>query len=152
MSFSSILARVSAILIGVLISRWWQKRAVPSDFGSLRVWVTRDGSHFVCQGLEVDYLAEGQSVEEALANFHRGLLLTLKKRIEKYKHPHTLIQPAPREHWKEAFDNLYQGLARLQAEPLDDFVSKQLLFRDVVFIVDLTTEADVHNDVPQYAS
>ncbi len=49
--------------------------------GKLRVYIVPDEGSWYAQGLEVDYGAQGETPEEAISNFVRGLKETFKQNI-----------------------------------------------------------------------
>lgn len=69
--------------------------------GNLRVIIVPDGSAFFAQGLEIDFAAQGATVENAKQNFEIGLHATIDQHIRIYGHINALLQPAPRKVWKE---------------------------------------------------
>jgi hypothetical protein len=52
-----------------------------------------DGSAFVVQGLEVDYIAQGSTIEEALDNFANGFQATVDEHFKQYGHARHFLKP-----------------------------------------------------------
>lgn len=69
--------------------------------GDLRVRVGRDDSFWFAQGLEVDYLAMGDTEPQAKEHFERGLATTAEEHLRIHGHLDHLLTPAPAEAWKE---------------------------------------------------
>ena len=69
--------------------------------GDLRVRVDRDDAFWFAQGLEVDYLAMGDTETQAKKHFERGLAATAEKHLLIHGHLDHLLTPAPAEAWKE---------------------------------------------------
>jgi hypothetical protein len=65
----------------------------------LRVALTRDGNAWVAQGLEIDYAAEGTSVEDAKEQFQTGLMLTLRENIRVFGHIKGVLRVVPQDVW-----------------------------------------------------
>lgn len=72
--------------------------------GNLRVLITRDGAAWSAQGLEIDYTAQGDSVEEAKERFANGLRATVREHLRIVGTIEPLLQVAPSEFWREFFD------------------------------------------------
>ena len=72
--------------------------------GNLRVLITRDGSAWSAQGLEIDYAAQGDSVEEAKERFADGLRATVREHLRICGTLEPLLQVAPSEFWREFFE------------------------------------------------
>jgi hypothetical protein len=69
--------------------------------GNIRVIIVPDGSAFFAQGLEIDFVSQGSTVEQAKKNFEIGLQATIEQHIKIYGHINGLLQPAPASVWKE---------------------------------------------------
>ena len=52
--------------------------------GTLRVALTSEDGAWFAQGLEVDYFAAGETLEEAEQNFQEGLAITVKRHLKKF--------------------------------------------------------------------
>lgn len=65
----------------------------------LRVALMQDGSTWVAQGLEIDYAAEGSSLDEAKTAFARGLMLTLRENVRVFGNIRNVLRVAPPEVW-----------------------------------------------------
>lgn len=73
--------------------------------GNLRVLIAKDGSAWSAQGLEIDYTAQGNSVEEAKERFADGLRATVREHLRIVGTIEPLLQVAPSEFWREFFDS-----------------------------------------------
>lgn len=65
------------------------------DIGNIRVFIVRDGDYWFAQGLEIDYSAQGKTVEAAKKSFQRGLLLTIQAHLRAYGGIDRLLQFSP---------------------------------------------------------
>ena len=65
--------------------------------GNLRVVIVPDEDSWFAQGLEIDYAAQGQSVEEVQANFARGLRATINQHLQVYGNIKGLLKVAAPE-------------------------------------------------------
>ena len=102
--------------------------------GNLRVLLVPDGRHYVAQGLEIDYCAQGASIEEAKTNFEEGLERTIDHNLRLHGSIKHLLNPAPKELWAEVVDGwrceLYSQLSshhveRLPYDSISWFVPKE---------------------------
>jgi predicted RNase H-like HicB family nuclease len=57
------------------------------------VWL-RDGFWFA-RGLEIDYAAQGKSLDEVKANFERGLALTIEEHLKVFGNLNHMLLPPP---------------------------------------------------------
>lgn len=78
------------------------------DIGNIRVFVVRDGDHWFAQGLEIDYSAQGNTVEAAQRNFQRGLLLTIQAHLRAYGGIDRLLQFSPPHAVREFLNCLHR--------------------------------------------
>ncbi len=64
---------------------------------NIRVVIVPDEGSWFAQGLDIDYAAQGQTVEQAQANFGQGLSATIDQHIQAYGHIRELLKTAPPE-------------------------------------------------------
>ena len=76
--------------------------------GNLRVPIERDGSLWVAQGLEVDYLALGHTVAEAEKHFEDGLAATVGEHLLVHGNLDHLLAPAPPAVWRSFLKNAHR--------------------------------------------
>ena len=89
--------------------------------GNLRVSIGRDGSCWYAQGLEIDYLALGHSVEEARKHFEEGLTDTVHEHLRIHGHIEHFLTPAPPSEWKEVMkDALLYSQVSVHRTPVRD--------------------------------
>ena len=69
--------------------------------GNIRVIIVPDGAAFFAQGLEIDYAAQGSTVDETKRNFEIGLEDTIQHHLTIYGSIKALLQPAPASVWQE---------------------------------------------------
>ena len=67
---------------------------------SLRVLVNRDGKHWFAQGLEIDYAASGDSLEDVKRRFTDGLCLTIAQHVKVFGGLQNLLKIAPADEWQ----------------------------------------------------
>lgn len=63
----------------------------------LHVLIVNDGEHFYAQGVEVDYAAGGDSLEDVQSRFQHGLRATINANIERFGDVSRLLKPTPGE-------------------------------------------------------
>src|SRR5574341_1478002 len=69
--------------------------------GNLRVMISNDGSFWFAQGLEIDYSAEGRSLEDVKKEFADGLALTISEHLHVFGTLDNFLKTAPEEIWRE---------------------------------------------------
>jgi hypothetical protein len=69
--------------------------------GNLRVVIVPDGGAFFAQGLEIDYAAQGASVEAVKKNFEKGFEATIQQHLQIYGNLKNFLVPAPVSIWQE---------------------------------------------------
>jgi hypothetical protein len=69
--------------------------------GNMRVIICQEGDLWFAQGLEIDYAADGHSLEEAKKNFQDGLCSTIGLHLKAYSSIENLLKVAPQSAWKE---------------------------------------------------
>lgn len=74
--------------------------------GNLRVFILPDGPFWFAQGLEIDYGAQGDSIEDAKRNFEMGLEATIDMHLKLNGTIENLLEPAPPEVLREAVREL----------------------------------------------
>lgn len=69
----------------------------------LHVVIVPDGDCWFAQGLEIDYAAEGDSLEDAKEKFQSGLAATVHEHLKVNGRIDGLLRVAPQEAWDLAF-------------------------------------------------
>ncbi|HUX65867.1 MAG TPA: hypothetical protein VMV31_00105 [Terriglobales bacterium] len=69
--------------------------------GNLRVVIVQDGHAWIAHGLEIDYVSQGETIEEAKKNFEDGLRATVCQNLNVYGNIERVLSPAPAEVWTE---------------------------------------------------
>lgn len=70
---------------------------------ALRVMLSKDGSGWFAQGLEIDYASGGDTVQETKANFEVGLSLTISEHLKMHGNLDKFLKVASNEAWGEYF-------------------------------------------------
>lgn len=76
--------------------------------GNLRVHIDNDGSYWYAQGLEIDYLALGDTLAQAKEHFEEGLAATVGEHLRIHGHIEHLLTPAPPEVWKAVMKDAHR--------------------------------------------
>lgn len=71
--------------------------------GNLRVMVTNDDGSWFAQALEIDYAAEGETLDEMKARFEQGLHQTIGEHLRVFGGLEHLLQPAPVDAWRDFY-------------------------------------------------
>lgn len=108
------------------------------DLG-IRVWIFKDGDHFVAQGLDIDYASCGASLDEVQDHFARGLMATVNDHLDEFGDLRNLVRPAPSEIWIHFFQSVREAreMVRTESRPLPtaDFTSMSTpILRAVEFV------------------
>ena len=69
--------------------------------GDLRVMLVHEDGSWFAQGLEIDYSAQGRTLDEAKENFARGLKMTVHEHLRTYGGIDRLLFSAPPDVWNE---------------------------------------------------
>jgi len=69
--------------------------------GNLKVVLVEEQGSWFAQGLEIDYAAEGQSIEGVKSSFEHGFCCTIHEHLRVYGKIDKFLKPAPTEVWKE---------------------------------------------------
>ncbi len=72
---------------------------------NLQVLLIQEGKFWIAQGLQIDYVVQGNSIEEARSNFEKGLEDTIDLNLRMYKNIDGLLVFAPDEILQEAARN-----------------------------------------------
>jgi len=72
--------------------------------GNIRVVLVPDGSRWFAQGLEVDYVAQGDSIEDVKKKFENGLEATIQEHLRVYGNIDSVLSVAPNEAWRLLFE------------------------------------------------
>jgi len=76
--------------------------------GNVRVIIVPDGKSFFAQGLEIDYAAQGPTVDRAKENFEKGFRATIQQHLELYGNLKHFLVPAPTPIWQEMLPEVTQ--------------------------------------------
>lgn len=72
---------------------------------AVRVVIKRDNEFWYAQGVEIDYLAQGNSLDEVKERFKKGLIATIRTHIKKFGSVQKLLRWAPESEWKAELNN-----------------------------------------------
>ena len=89
---------------------------------NLSVLIVPDGDFWFAQGLEINYGAQGTSVEDAQTNFQEGLLATICQHLKVHGNIERLLKFAPSDILVEAAKNksLIQRFAQVSFHEIAD--------------------------------
>lgn len=71
---------------------------------NLHVRITNDADYWFAQGYEIDYAAEGSSLEDVKTRFQCGLSATIHEHLKIHGTAEKLLTPAPQEAWQALRD------------------------------------------------
>ncbi|MGA2215558.1 MAG: hypothetical protein ABSH31_19955 [Bryobacteraceae bacterium] len=81
------------------------KDAAAIAIWNLSVLIVPDENFWFAQGLEINYGAQGETVEDAQENFQQGLLATIEQHLRVHGHIKNLLKFAPSEILQEAAEH-----------------------------------------------
>ena len=102
----------------------------------LHVVIVPDGNHWFAQGLEIDYAAEGDSLEDARVRFQSGLAATVHEHLKVNGGIDGLLRVAPQEAWDLAFAASAKPheFSQVATHQISDQSEPILPFRGIQFI------------------
>ena len=89
------------------------------NIGDLGVLVTHDGDWWFAQGLEIDYTAQGKSLDEVRERFTRGLIATAEAHLTEFGSIVNLLRPSP-DVLIELFKASERKLLKMSVESMHD--------------------------------
>src|SRR5688500_14145846 len=88
--------------------------------GSLRVFVIEEKPNvWSALGLEIDYAASGESLEDVKARFADGLNRTIRLHLQKFGNVENLLRWAPPAEWKNLLDKRQFRLTMVDSYKLE---------------------------------
>ena len=96
------------------------RHAVAVD--ALRVLIVKDGNSFFARGIEIDYAATGDSIQDVQDRFGRGFCLTLAAHLKKFGVIDRMLKWAPRSVVQEYEQNKdHYEFTQISLHELPDF-------------------------------
>jgi hypothetical protein len=102
--------------------------------GNLRVVLVEEDGAWFAQGLEIDYAAQGNSVEAVKRNFEQGLAATVDQHIRVYGTIENLLAAAPPEVWKDVLHAKCRKKSYSQFTLHEDVTQQKLPFEGIDYI------------------
>jgi len=103
----------------------------------LRVMLVEDDGSWFAQGLEIDYFAQGSSIEDTQRRFQDGLKETIDYHLKLYGTIEGVLRVAPQEVWDEFYGSHSGGQRKLYNHVSVHFDSEKLTefpFDSIAFI------------------
>ncbi len=100
--------------------------------GNIKVIICQDDDSWFAQGLDIDYAANGHSLEEVKQNFQVGLKGTIDLHIKAYGDIEHFLKVAPQEVWDELRTSGKHY--RYSQVSLHEDISKTLGYQGINFI------------------
>ena len=106
------------------------------QIAALRVLVCREGDLWTAQGVDIDYVACGNSLEDVQDRFERGLAATVDVNLQKFDSIDRLLRFAPEAEWRD-MDNptafQFDMLTVHQVKGIDSSLSR-LPFDEIAYL------------------
>ena len=100
----------------------------------LRVLIKAEGVHWIAQGLDIDYLAQGKSLDDAKTQFEEGLMATIHEHLKVHGNIEKVLVPAPIEVWKEFFHASTNTNPTIMRKEFSQISVHSLPFRGIDYI------------------
>ena len=100
--------------------------------GSLRVMLVRDGKFWLAQGMEIDYAAQGLTIQDAKKQFEAGLAATIEEHVKIHENIDLMLNPVPAELWNELTNNWKSAREFYYSQLYPAFASSKPLTADSV--------------------
>ena len=103
---------------------------------NLKVILIQEAGSWFAQGLEIDYAAEGKTLEEVKAAFEKGFCGTIYENLRVYGKLDKFLVPAPVEIWKEMFYDCsdMNAFSQITVHNLAEKVGSLLPFKAIEYI------------------
>ena len=72
--------------------------------GNIRVLINKEGNFWYAQGLEIDYVAQGKTIEDVKKAFEDGLTATIHENIRVHGTIEPVLKVAPQNIWEEVLN------------------------------------------------
>ena len=72
--------------------------------GNIRVLINKEEDYWYAQGLEIDYVAQGKTIEDVKKAFEDGLMATIHENIRVHGTIGPVLKVAPQNIWKEVLN------------------------------------------------
>lgn len=111
---------------------------------ALRVLLTKDGDSWFAQGLEIDYAAAGDTIDDVKSNFEAGLRFTVREHLKMHGHIKNVLKVADQDAWAEFLnakaseDCLKQRFTTIQVHSIvvkkEEIKIPRLPFKEIAFL------------------
>lgn len=105
--------------------------------GNLRVALFEEDGFWFAQGMEIDYLAQGDSLEDVKAQFENGLSATINEHLQANGDIAKMLRVAPQEVWTEVMchKSTTRFFTQISAHaPLQEFPAGLLPFQGIEYL------------------
>jgi len=112
-------------------------------FGNLRVVIVEDDGSWFAQGLDIDYAAQGSTIDEAKDNFARGLRATIDQHLCSRANIRSLLRGAPAELCQHLLLDSSFGTAQLEllSQVSAHHVHEAMPFKQISYLVAVAAAA-----------
>jgi hypothetical protein len=98
--------------------------------GNLRVIISKDGTGWFAQGLEIDYAASGKTIASTKKNFQEGLKKTIDLHLQVHGGIDKLLKSAPQDVWEELWKGRHYKHTQVSVH---DDIARQLGFDEIKY-------------------
>lgn len=79
---------------------------------ALRVWLYEEANMWVAQGIDIDYAAAGESLDDVKDRFGRGLIASVEANLDEFGTLEHLCKRAPDDIWRAFFESAAEAEAQ----------------------------------------
>ncbi len=104
---------------------------------NLHVSIVQDGSFWFAQGLEIDYVAQGDTIDDARTKFEDGLAATIHENLRIHGTIEPMLQVAPQEVWKELLlnqDAIADRYSQVSVHQVPEIMRSVLPFQSIAYL------------------
>ena len=102
--------------------------------GNLRVVIIRDDNFWFAQGLEIDYAAQGTSVNDAKKQFEDWLAATIQEHLRVYGKIDNLLRVTPTDTWEKMLLDASSVYSRYSQISVHQVIRNTLPFQGIDYI------------------
>jgi hypothetical protein len=100
--------------------------------GNLHVMIVPDGDCWFAQGIQIDYAAQGSTLEDAKVQFEDGLKATIHEHLRIYGNIEKMLRVAPNAVWQE-FVFAPRGARKLYSQISTHKICELLPFQQIEY-------------------
>ena len=115
---------------------------IAAGLWNLHVRITQDGDSWFAQGYEIDYAADGSSLENVKLRFQCGLTATIREHLRMFGTAEKVLAPAPAEVWQDLSkaSGSSHRYSHVGAYTFEDPIKESLEFQGIEYLLTTSPE------------